>query len=550
MLQRNMLCTGQRYDFEIESGQSHHQLEPCILSGNMVDFPNPNSHSGLPLSGNITNRDSQHPPDHHESNIFYGNHHNSLQHRPPVSNLNLGGTGPNISFNPYAVPSSASRIFPMPLNNGSDYIASSSNHGIAGIGVDEYGRNHHLMDNVRGSGKRKNAEGLPGNYYYANGVASSSSSSLGVPMNSGPQQREEPYVPRIGALEAATFNPSEYNGSGVLSTTEGPQRSVRSRSSAMSQQLDSSFAHHHSQLGDHMSQSFQPSSGPWPEQFGYNSSNGGISNWNYGPSRPNMHGRSISGGPLEVGSMGRQGHQDATSSRNSGNILHPTTHHHHPQQAQGMRSHTYSYHPQLPAPSYRHLANNFNRGTLTPRDGLESGSRYSRPLMSNTERIYRPQRRAAHAAPDDLNRRMRLLSSDDVAMMEYSGFYGVGNFIDQHRDMRLDIDDMSYEELLALEERIGDVNTGLSEETISSCLKTRRYVLCTVSSPSDQPADMVMLDKETCIICQAEYEESEKIGILDCGHDYHADCIKQWLLVKNICPICKASALAVDKKNE
>ncbi|XXG90115.1 hypothetical protein AAC387_Pa12g1954 [Persea americana] len=362
----------------------------------------------------------------------------------------------------------------MPLNNGSDYIGSSSNHGIAGIGVDEDGRNHHLMDNVRGSGKRKNAEGLPGNYYYTNGPASSSSSSLGVPMNSGPQQREEPYVPRIGALEAATFNPSEYNGSGVLSTTEGPQRSVRSRSSAMNQQLDSSFAHHHSQLlqGDHMSQSFQPSSSPWPEQFGYNSSNGGISNWNYGPSRPNMHGRSISGGPLEVGSMGRQ------------------------------------------------------------------------------ERIYRPQRRAAHAAPDDLNRRMRLLSSDDVAMMEYSGFYGVGNFIDQHRDMRLDIDDMSYEELLALEERIGDVSTGLSEETISSCLKTRRYVPCTVSSPSDQPADMVMPDKETCIICQAEYEESEKIGILDCGHDYHADCIKQWLLVKNVCPICKASALAVDKKNE
>lgn len=110
--------------------------------------------------------------------------------------------------------------------------------------------------------------------------------------------------------------------------------------------------------------------------------------------------------------MGRQGHQDATSSRNSGNIVHPTTHHHHPQQTQGVRSHTYSYHPQLPAPSYRHLANNFNRGTLTPRDGLESGSRYSRPLMSNTERIYRTQRRAAHAAPDDLNRRMRLLSSD------------------------------------------------------------------------------------------------------------------------------------------
>lgn len=123
-------------------------------------------------------------------------------------------------------------------------------------------------------------------------------------------------------------------------------------------------------------------------------------------------GRSISGGPLEIGSMGPQGYQDATSSRNSGNILHPSTHNHHPQQTQGIRSHTYSYHPQMQAPSYRHLTSNFNRGTLTPRDGPESGSRYSRPFTSNAERIYRPQRRAPQAAPDDINRRMRLLSSD------------------------------------------------------------------------------------------------------------------------------------------
>ncbi|GJN35947.1 hypothetical protein PR202_gb24765 [Eleusine coracana subsp. coracana] len=37
---------------------------------------------------------------------------------------------------------------------------------------------------------------------------------------------------------------------------------------------------------------------------------------------------------------------------------------------------------------------------------------------------------------------------------------------DPHWDMRLDIDDMSYEELLALEERIGNVNTGLADEKI------------------------------------------------------------------------------------
>nr|CAB3460339.1 unnamed protein product [Digitaria exilis] len=67
---------------------------------------------------------------------------------------------------------------------------------------------------------------------------------------------------------------------------------------------------------------------------------------------------------------------------------------------------------------------------------------------------------------------------------------------DPHWDMRLDIDDMSYEELLALGERIGN----------------------------------------------EEYKFKDSVGKLKCGHDYHADCIKKWLQVKNVCPICKASA--------
>lgn len=148
------------------------------------------------------------------------------------------------------------------------------------------------MDNVRGSCKRKNAEGLPGSYYYVNAAASSSSSSLSGPLNSGFQQWEEPFVPRVGVLDAATFTPAEYRGSGVLSITEEPQRSVRSRSGAISPQLDSAVAHHHGQLlqGSHIGQSFQSAGGAWPEQFGNNGSNGGTSSWNYGPSMPNMHG--------------------------------------------------------------------------------------------------------------------------------------------------------------------------------------------------------------------------------------------------------------------
>jgi hypothetical protein len=43
---------------------------------------------------------------------------------------------------------------------------------------------------------------------------------------------------------------------------------------------------------------------------------------------------------------------------------------------------------------------------------------------------------------------------------------------------------------------------------------------------------------------QEEYKNEDDIGSLDCGHDYHTDCIKQWLMHKNLCPICKTTGLA------
>jgi hypothetical protein len=105
---------------------------------------------------------------------------------------------------------------------------------------------------------------------------------------------------------------------------------------------------------------------------------------------------------------------------------------------------------------------------------------------------------------------------------------------DPHWDMRLDIDDMSYEELLALEERIGNVNTGLADEKISGCVME---VACCSSA-------RLQNDKEnaSCVICLEEYKLKDSLGGLKCGHDFHSDCIKKWLQVKNACPVCKAAA--------
>ncbi|KAJ6315119.1 hypothetical protein OIU78_018581 [Salix suchowensis] len=113
-------------------------------------------------------------------------------------------------------------------------------------------------------------------------------------------------------------------------------------------------------------------------------------------------------------------------------------------------------------------------------------------------------------------------------------YHGMAEMHDRHRDMRLDVDNMSYEELLALEERIGDVSTGLTEETILKLLKQERHMTISTESPADL---------EPCCICQEEYAAGDDMGIIDCGHDFHTDCIKRWLMQKNLCPICKMTAL-------
>lgn len=90
-----------------------------------------------------------------------------------------------------------------------------------------------------------------------------------------------------------------------------------------------------------------------------------------------------------------------------------------------------------------------------------------------------------------------------------------------------------YEDMLEMQETIGRVNVGLSEETISKNLKTSNI-------------QVVKDDEgEVCAVCQEEYKVKEMIGTLECGHRYHENCIKEWLHQKNICPICKATALFI-----
>ncbi|KAL0366637.1 UNVERIFIED_CONTAM: E3 ubiquitin-protein ligase MBR2 [Sesamum radiatum] len=81
---------------------------------------------------------------------------------------------------------------------------------------------------------------------------------------------------------------------------------------------------------------------------------------------------------------------------------------------------------------------------------------------------------------------------------------------------------------------------GLSEKLILKYLKTRDC--CPVNNDGEP---------EICVVCQDDLcQENSTVGVVDCGHEYHASCIRQWLQRKNICPLCKAVALRVDDDDE
>ncbi|GER32396.1 RING/U-box superfamily protein [Striga asiatica] len=156
---------------------------------------------------------------------------------------------------------------------------------------------------------------------------------------------------------------------------------------------------------------------------------------------------------------------------------------------------------------------------------------------------------------------------DEIVMLQSNMLMGGRpNRLDRYSDLRLDVDNMSYEvkskwlndfaisgvcieifdrhftlinkqELLELGDQIGYVSTGLREDEITHCL--RRIKLASFENLSTH---FTSESERKCSICQEEYEENDEAGTLNCGHSFHVCCIKQWLEQKNTCPICKTAA--------
>ncbi|KAJ8755041.1 hypothetical protein K2173_016508 [Erythroxylum novogranatense] len=547
MGQRNMICSNQMMDIEMnQRSRGYLRPEPCIFLGGLPNLPQPDIQTIITTTGNTTNLSSHNRPECYDGAMFYGvpqyqgvQHHS--HHHPPNPDLGVA-SGPNF-YVPYMAQPSG-----IPQNHRScDQLSSSSSYGVIGVPAD-----HHI-DNVRGAYKRKNADCNLGNFQYCNAFLSSGTSVS--PVNAR-------HPDGIALVDAASFTLPQYGGNGSPSVREvEAHRSTRNRLGASGLTPLLAQNQNHLMHRNYVGQRFHPAGSIWlDQQFSNNSNDAAASAWTQSLSLPFIHGNNVMGGSLETRGTGPQRYHESTSNRSNPSFLRPSAvniqrhgygYFSHPTQA--VRGHNINIHPQVPAASYSvptSYASQAQSTVNTSQDASDTGFRHVGSVQQSGLRIYRSHHEGVLSDTPQSHLyfpSMRIMPTNGVALLDLPEYYEVENY-DDHREMRLDIEDMSYEELLALGEQIGNVNTGLSEEAIRSQLKTRIHVSSSVLINLEEPASLDQ-EQDYCIICQEEYKSEEKIGTLYCGHEYHADCLKKWLLVKNVCPVCKSEALTVERKD-
>ena len=87
-----------------------------------------------------------------------------------------------------------------------------------------------------------------------------------------------------------------------------------------------------------------------------------------------------------------------------------------------------------------------------------------------------------------------------------------------------DVDNMTYEQLLEMQDAAGKVSRGLSKSEIDA-IKAFMWIDGRTQSDS-------------CTICMEKYEVGVKFKRLGCKHEYHSECLNEWLKNSKKCPVC------------
>eukprot|EP00475_Leptophrys_vorax_P003928 TRINITY_DN1229_c0_g1_i2.p1 TRINITY_DN1229_c0_g1~~TRINITY_DN1229_c0_g1_i2.p1 ORF type:complete len:438 (-),score=91.52 TRINITY_DN1229_c0_g1_i2:24-1337(-) len=166
----------------------------------------------------------------------------------------------------------------------------------------------------------------------------------------------------------------------------------------------------------------------------------------------------------------------------------------------------------------------------------EIALRMQREEAENSFRIPVSRLRQTRRMPPEI---LALLQEMDDPMMGMNAFpMGMNDPVEQMlfrihgRLPQMDVDNMSYEQLLALQERLGDVKPKGADIQEVTRLPTVRY-----EKPSGEVKESP--DDSKCCVCMDQFMQGDELRRLPCFHSFHSECIDKWLVQNKICPVCR-----------
>eukprot|EP01012_Entosiphon_sulcatum_P007998 TRINITY_DN1420_c0_g1_i1.p1 TRINITY_DN1420_c0_g1~~TRINITY_DN1420_c0_g1_i1.p1 ORF type:complete len:450 (+),score=61.48 TRINITY_DN1420_c0_g1_i1:33-1352(+) len=131
-----------------------------------------------------------------------------------------------------------------------------------------------------------------------------------------------------------------------------------------------------------------------------------------------------------------------------------------------------------------------------------------------------------------------LLAEQNAADAALARAVATSSALNFHRNWRnrlhylaLDIDNMGYEQLLALEEEIGCVKVGVKAEVLQQVTQQIQV---------DETFMDELGEQRDCAICMEEYCVGAAVRKLPCAHIFCAECIDKWLSESKKCPTCRS----------
>ncbi|GFN79937.1 RING finger protein 38 [Plakobranchus ocellatus] len=72
--------------------------------------------------------------------------------------------------------------------------------------------------------------------------------------------------------------------------------------------------------------------------------------------------------------------------------------------------------------------------------------------------------------------------------------------------------------------------SGLSVAQLHTQLPTRHF-----SDDTERPESK----HTSCVVCMCEFEDRQLLRVLPCSHEFHVECVDEWLKANRTCPVCR-----------